>query len=290
VSIRTVLIMALALVFGGSAAVGIGKLRAPQTVAAPETVAVVVAAVDVPRFTTVSADMLKTQEYPKDLVPPEALTNIEDAVGRVSFSPLVKDEPILNRKLAVRGAGRGMAAIIPLGMRAFTIQTPSISAGVAGFILPGNKVDVLLTVSGHKASDANGASTVTLLQQVEILAVDQRVEAPTDNKVDVKELRSVTLLVTPDQASRLNLGQNKGVLHLSLRNPEDKVSADTRLATLRDLGLGEDRPPEAPKQEKPREAPKQEKPVSRPTPKPPQPIHVRTLRGAHEGGVLIQPE
>jgi pilus assembly protein CpaB len=282
VSIRSVLIVVLALVFGGSAAVGIGKLRGPQTVAVTETVAVVVAAVDVPRFTTISAEMLKTQEYPKDLVPPGALASIADAVGRVSFSPLVMDEPILNGKLAALGAGRGMAAIIPKGMRAFTIQTPSISSSVAGFILPGNKVDVLLTVTGQEAHDANGSRTVTLLQQAEILAVDQRVEAPAENKVDVKELRSVTLLVTPDQASRLNLGQNKGVLHLSLRNPEDQVSANTRRATMSDLGLVDEKPPEPAKVEKP---------AVRPTPAPkPRPVQIRTLRGAHEGRVIIEPE
>jgi pilus assembly protein CpaB len=272
----------LALVCGGSAAVGVGKFRAPQTVAAPETVAVVVAALDVPRFTTVSAEMLKTQDYPKDLVPPGALTKIEDAVGRVTHSPLVKDEPILNGKLAALGAGRGMAAIIPRGMRAFTIQTPSISSSVAGFILPGNKVDVLLTVTPQGANETDGPRTVTLLQQVEILAVDQSVEAPASNKSDVKELRSVTLLVTPDQATKLNLGQNKGVLHLSLRNPEDKASANTRRVTMIDLGLGEEKPPEAPKVEKPSAAPKVEKPAPKP-----QPVHVRTLRGAHEGRVQI---
>jgi pilus assembly protein CpaB len=278
----------LSLVFGVSAAVGIGKLRAPQTGGVTETVATVVAAVDIPRFAMISAEMLRTQEYPKDLVPAGTLTSIDDAVGRVSFGPLVKDEPILNGKLAARGAGRGMAAIIPRGMRAFTIQTPSISSGVAGFILPGDRVDVLLTVTGHGPSEAGGARAITLLQQVEILAVDQRVEAPAENKVDVKDLRSVTLLVTPDQASRLNLGQNKGVLHLSLRNFEDTVSANTRLATMSDLGLGDDRPPQAPKQEKP--APKQEKPVSPPTRKRPPPIQVRTMRGAYESQVLIQPE
>ncbi|HZT82504.1 MAG TPA: Flp pilus assembly protein CpaB, partial [Gemmataceae bacterium] len=207
-SVRTVLIVVLALVFGGSAAIGIGSFYKAPTAAPVDTVPVVVAAADVPRFSTVTPDLLRTRDFPKNLVPPGALTSPEEAADRVTYAPLVKDEPILDSKLAPKGAGRGMAAAIPKGMRAFTIQTPSISAGVAGFILPGNKVDVLLTVNG-RANDAN-ASTVTLLQGIEILAVDQLLEAPAENKVSVKELRSVTLLVTPDQAAKLNLGQNKG--------------------------------------------------------------------------------
>jgi pilus assembly protein CpaB len=275
-SLRTVLVVALALVFGGSAAVGINKIIQAPPASGPETVAVVVAAADVPRFTTLSADMLKTRDFPKDLVPPGALTKVEDAVDRATYSPLMKDESILNGKLAARGAGRGMAAIIPKGMLGFTIPSPNISAGVAGFILPGNKVDVLLTVTGQGANDAT--RTITLLQGLEILAVDQRVEAPAENKVDAKELRSVTLLVTPDQAAKLDLGQNKGVLHLALRNPEDLSLAKARPATLADLGLGEDKPPEAPKVDKPVALPKV----------PPE-VWVRTVRGTSEGGVRIQP-
>src|SRR5262245_34437733 len=219
---RTVLIVVLALVFGGSAAVGVHSLLTGAKADEPDTVPVVVASADIPRFTTVTPEMVTYRVCPKDLVPPGALTQIDEAIGRVSYLPLVKDEPVLDGRLAPRGSGRGLAAVVPKGMRAFTIQTPNISSGVAGFILPGNKVDVLLTLTNPGANDeTGGGSTVTLLQNVEILAVDQRVEAPADNKVNPKELRSVTLVVTPEQATKLDLGQNKGKLHLALRNPED---------------------------------------------------------------------
>jgi pilus assembly protein CpaB len=89
--------------------------------------------------------------------------------------------------------------------------TPTVLAGVAGFILPGNKVDVLLIVT------SNGGWRITpLLQSVEILDVDKRVHAPAENKVNDKELRSVTLLVTRRQAAMLALGQSKGVLVIDL--------------------------------------------------------------------------
>ena len=120
-------------------------------------------------------------------------------------------------------------------MRAFTIST-NVASGVAGFILPGNKVDVLMTLTAGGAKDVTGGgSTTTLLQNVEILAVDQKVEAPADNKVDSTNLRSVTLLVTPTSAAKLSLGQSKGTLHLTLRNPEDNLAAKVRPTTVNDL-------------------------------------------------------
>jgi pilus assembly protein CpaB len=240
VSIRSVLVVVLALFFGGSAAIGINALRAPPPQGSTtETVPVVVAAVDIPRFSTLSTVMLKTRDFPKDMAPPGSITRVEDAIDRVTFNQLVPDEPLLDGKLAARGAGRGMAPGIAEGMRAFTIQTSNVASGVAGFILPGNKVDVLLNVN----NGGNGGVTTTLLQNVEILAVDQRVEAPADNKVDPNQLRSVTLLVRPDQALKLDLGQNKGILHLSLRNPNDSLTAPTRLATMAELGLAPEAPP-----------------------------------------------
>ena len=145
-----------------------------------------------------------------------------------------------------------------------------------------------------------GGSTTTLLQNVEILAVDQRMEAPADNKVKAEDLRSVTLLVTPDQAAKLDLGQNKGTLHLSLRNPEDDLAAKVRPATVNDIqflqeprkavgrasegraqelrrGAGEGpsapaRPPPPPAEAKPKVAPE---------------VIIRTIRGNHEGAVKI---
>src|SRR5262249_24805780 len=150
---------------------------------------------------------------------------------RVVMSTLVKGEPVLDGKLAARGSARGMAALIPKGMRAFTIETPNVSSGVGGVILPGNKVDGLPPVKSPSDDKiVGGPRTNTLLQNVEILAVDQRVEAPSDNKMNTNELRSVTLLVTPDQAAKLTLGQNNGQLHLSLRNPEDQVAGTPRPA------------------------------------------------------------
>jgi pilus assembly protein CpaB len=197
-------------------------------------------------------------------------------------------------------------------MRAFTIHTPSIESGVAGFVLPGNRVDVLLTVGELPGTNpvafstplaspplfnaprpTGGGSTTTLLQNIEILAVDQKIEAPAENKMDARELRSVTLLVTPQHANLLDLGQSKGTLHLALRNIEDKDSARTRPATLTDLQFHQEAPwDERAKsvlevlgrvlaQRRAAQSAVPAKPAEPPT------AMIRTVRGIREGGVLV---
>ncbi|HUY87702.1 MAG TPA: Flp pilus assembly protein CpaB [Pirellulales bacterium] len=247
-SLRTVLIGVFALVFGVAASIGVYAVsRAKSGKSDVETVSVLVAKSDVPRGQTLSADLLELRRWPKESVPEGVVTEMAAALDRTVLIPMAKGELLLNAKLAAKGAGRGLAAIIPPGMRAVTIQTPNIATGVAGFVLPGNKVDVLLTVSGQSLDDSTGgASTFTLLQNVEILAVDQRIDAPQENKMDPKELRSVTLLVTPADAARLELGQNKGTLHLALRNPGDKATAVVETVTLSGLNTRLSGPASAP--------------------------------------------
>jgi pilus assembly protein CpaB len=240
------MVAALALIFGISAAVGVNFLMANRGVDAAnvDTVPVQVAAMDIHRGGMITSDLITTREFPKGMVPPGAITKFEDAIDRAVSIPMVKGEPVLDIKLSPKGAGRGLAALVPKGMRAVTIQTPNVATGVAGFVMPGNRVDILLTVSesGGEDDSTGGGSTTTLIQRVEILAVDQRIDAPADNKVDVKELRSVTLLVTPNQANLLDLGQNKGTLHLALRNLDDDRDAKARPATLFDLRFRQEKP------------------------------------------------
>jgi pilus assembly protein CpaB len=262
------LVVVLALVFGVTAAYFINAVLSNRAPAAPpDTVRVVVAAADTPRFATLSTHQLDTKDCPKDLVPPGALTLPEDAVNRVTLHPLVKGEVVLEGKLAPKGVRGGMAHSVSMGKRAFTIQTPTVASSVAGFVLPGNKVDVLLAVG----QNGNDSVAHTLVQNVEILAVDQRVDAPADNKVDLKELRSVTLSVTPDEVARLDLGQKLGTLHLALRNPEDDKPAVVRRANLATIGLVEEQPK-----------------AVEPEPPPP-PVQIRTFRGTREGAVLVYP-
>jgi pilus assembly protein CpaB len=287
------MISLLALVFGGSAAVGVNSLiKNPQK---GEVVPVVIAAADITRGGTITGELLKTRDFPKDLVPPGAITKKEDAIDRTVAIPLMKDDAVLDNKLTPKGAGRGMAALIPKGMRAVTITT-TLASGVAGFILPGNKVDVLLTITeGGFTNVTGGGSTTTLLQDVEILAVDQRIDAPAENKVDANEMRSVTLLATPNQANKLELGQIKGKLHLTLRNWEDRQPGRSRPATVMDLQFEQEQPWD----QKMKgvlaalgDALAKLRPVApRPPAAKPEPAKkaIRTLRGSAEGLVVLTP-
>jgi pilus assembly protein CpaB len=289
----------LALIFGGSAAVGVNQLTQKPAGPKLDNVPVLVAAMDLPRGGNITAELVTVRNLPREAVPAGALSKPEDAENRAVSIPLMKDEPVLEAKLAPKGAGRGMAALVPTGMRAYTIQTPNVAQGVAGFILPGNKVDVLLSVtdgvSFGPGQTVNGTTTM-LLQNVEILAVDQKIDAPAENKVSDKDLRSVTLLVTPQQANLLTLGQNKGQLYLALRNLKDNEAARTHPATLAELRFHQE-PPWDERAKGVLEAlgkalsqikvePRAVAPP-RPAP-PPQAIPIRTLKGTNEGVVLIQ--
>jgi pilus assembly protein CpaB len=236
-SVRTVIVAVLALVCGVSAAVAVNHLRTsddgqPQ---APQTVPIAIARVEIARGTTINAEMVGLRDWPKDLVPPGAITNIEEALNNTAMTSIIKDEPLLRGKIA---EGRGLAPMIPPGMRAYTISASTASSNIAGFLMPGNKVDVLLTI--QHGTGYGGGTTATLLQLVEVLAVAQLLDAPAENKVS--RMRSVTLLVTPSQAAKLSLAQQKGTLHLTLRNDTDESTADTRPVTLTELRFLEEPP------------------------------------------------
>jgi pilus assembly protein CpaB len=286
-SIRGLFVVLAALICGASAVVGVTRLHAARGVDSPaqaDTSQVVVVATNVPRGRTITREDVEVRQWPKDVVPAGTVATVEDAMGRAATVPLVAGEPLLNAKLAPKDAGRGLAALVPKGMRAYAIQVSRLSSGVAGFILPGNKVDVLLNLRGTQAEESGGAATVTLLQSVEILAVDQLLDAPADNRVSPKDMGSVTLLVTPEQASLLDLGQNMGQLTLSLCNPDDADHSTATPATLAGIRPGGEKP-----------AKKIAAPEPKPAPSPaptvieaPARYEIVTLRGGVRGVVVVE--
>lgn len=225
-------------------AVGVLQSNRPQEVVAEvpvETEPVLIARKDIERGTMVTEDQVEVREWPEGFAPEGALTSVACAVERVAIGNLMAGELILDGKLASPEAGRGLSALIPPGKRAFTVHASKVASSVAGFVLPGNNVDVLLNMRGGRGDDTGGGSTITMLQAVEVLAVDQRLEAPSDNRVDPNALRSVTLLVTPEQANQLDLGQNMGQLALALRNPSDRLIQsidEATVAGIRFQGMG----------------------------------------------------
>ena len=284
-SFRSIIVLLLAGVCGICAVVAILNSTGFSSTKGRDTVKVVVAAVEIHRGETISAKMVRTVDWPKGLVPGGSLLKIEDAVDRTALTGIMQDEPLLTAKIASGTSGHGLAPLIEDGMCAFTILTPSDATGVAGFIMPGNRVDVVLTVGGNDDASGGGTAT-TLLQNIEVLAVGQRLEVPRENKMESKEMRSVTLSVTPDQAAKLGLAQSKGTLHLSLRGDVDSNTAPVNTVTLKELrfqqmgaaALAE------PKEEEPEPAAETE-PVVAVTPTPV--YQIRVLRGSTSGSITV---
>lgn len=216
-------------------------MQQPKAVpASVDTVPVVVSLVDIPRGVKISSSHLAIRDWPADMVPAGAMTKIEDVVDMVPRSSLVKGEPVINRRIA-DGLGGLVSSLIPMGMRAFTIRTPTVASGVAGLVQPADNVDIVLTVARVAVGDrTGGGSATTLLQNIEVLAVDQVVDTQSERNEDRNDMRSVTLIVTQDQANKLSLGQSKGTLHLALRRPGDDIDTNTKPVTFNDIRMSSD--------------------------------------------------
>jgi pilus assembly protein CpaB len=292
-SMRTILVLVLALVCGGTAAIGISALLRPAPAAAapekePELVPVVVSAMDLGRFTTLTPEVVKVRMIAKDSAHPDSIAKAEDVLDRTLLNPVVKGEAILEKKLAAKGSGRGMETAIPAGMRAVTVLTQNQAAGVAGFVLPGSKVDVLLTMSlPTSINDASAGTpkTFVLLEDVEVLASQKYVQNPENNQMNVGDLQYVTLLVNQEQAKMVSLSQNRsGQLQMVLRNPNDKTAVSRKVLTLPDLEPESSRPKPAPAA--PEQVPVEK--VAQPKPDP-RPGQIRIIRGLSESIVPVEP-
>lgn len=225
-----------ALIFGIAGVCGLAAVFVFNRPREEAGVRVAIASANAGRGAVLTREMIRIEYWPSNAVVSGLHDEHADVVDRCVLHPIEAGEPILEFKLAPLQAGSGLHSMIPSGMRAFTIKTTD-TAGVAGFVLPGSRVDVLLNMLERSSSSHKhgGGITITLLQNVEVLAVAQQLEAPSENRVDLDELKSVTLLVTPHQAAKLNVAISKGTLHLALRNPQDAKELEPPQATLAEL-------------------------------------------------------
>ncbi len=231
---RVGIILVLALVAGGLAAyLAINFLEHPSGSSsnqAAATVQVAVAARDLAVGSMIQAQDVKLVSWPAGAVPQGYATSLEEVVGRGVISQVRMNEPLLASKMARKGTGAGLAITIPEGMRAMSVRVNEV-IGVAGFVFPGNHVDVLVTLD--RSDTGSDAKTEVLLQNVEVATAGTELQQDADGKA--KQVPVVTLLVTPDQAEKLTLAATQGQLQLALRNTldEDTVKTDgARLATL----------------------------------------------------------
>jgi pilus assembly protein CpaB len=144
-----------------------------------------------------------------------SFSRIQDCVGRSLITPVAKNEPILEQKLAPKEAGVGLPAAIPEGMRAVSVRVDDV-VGVSGFAMPGTMVDVMVTGQPSGGSDS---VTRTILEDVRVLAAGQAVEQDKEGKPHTVSV--VTLLLTPEQADKLTMASTDSRIHLALRNTID---------------------------------------------------------------------
>jgi pilus assembly protein CpaB len=152
-----------------------------------------------------------------------AFSNPEEIVGRGLVMPVIQNEPILPMKLAGKDAGAGLPVVIPEGKRAVSVRVNEV-IGVAGYVLPGTKVDVLATASPTDKHE--DTTTKLVLSNVQVLAAGTKVEQDGEQGKPMS-VNVVTLLVTPEESERLTLGATEGKIQLALRNPLDKETPET---------------------------------------------------------------
>lgn len=223
------------------------KTAAPQS---RQTVQVVAAAQDLPAGKRITASDVKLLTLDRKDLPKGAFFKTSEVVDRAVLAPLVSNELVLTAKLAARGGGEGMTALIEPGMRAVSVQVNEIS-GVSGFIQPGTRVDVLFT----RMFSNGDAATNTVLQNIKVIAYGKQLEP--QSKVDVRDTSKTTvatLLVTQQQAEKLALAIQRGRIQLVLRNPLDNdINEDGDPVSAADLGIpepekkGPPRPPAPPR-------------------------------------------
>jgi pilus assembly protein CpaB len=168
-------------------------------------------------------------------LPPNAVLKKEDAIGRGVVAGIYDGEPILESRLAARGAGAGMAATIPPGMRAVAVRVNDV-VGVAGFVVPGQRVDVLVLGTPPGGSPNTGTITKTILQNIQVLSAGQNIQKDAEGKPATVQV--VNLLVTPQQAETLSLVSNDMRIQLVLRNPLDNIEVKTEGAAAANVFSG----------------------------------------------------
>jgi len=225
---RAITVMAVAIALGLAAVLFASRWLLNQPGGSSGRIAV--AAADISLGQRLTPEMFKLAEWPADSVPKGAFTDPQKLSGRVLKSNLLMGEPVSEIKLAPAGTLGGLSALITEGKRAITVRVNDV-IGVAGFALPGNYVDIIVSTQkdATPGSDLREQSiSKIVLERILVLAVAQEVNR---DETKPKVVNAVTLEVTPEQAEKLDLARSVGTLSLALRNQVDPQSAATLGAT-----------------------------------------------------------
>jgi pilus assembly protein CpaB len=258
---RTAVVVAIAVLLAAVASLGMYRVvsRMPTRAADIATVDVVVAQHSLRLGTRVTPDHVKLVKWPANAPVAGSFSKVEEVVNRGLISPVDENEPLTNSKLAALEAGAGLPPSIPPGMRAISVKVNEV-VGVAGFVVPGTRVDVMVTLPGKAQTD--DSTTRVVVSNAQVLTAGTRYDQ--EKAKDGAPIPStvVTLLVTPDDGERVALAAAEGQIMLTLRNPLDQDATST--AGVRTAGLfGQPAP-----------APQKQRPASRGPAKPVEPVAV----------------
>jgi pilus assembly protein CpaB len=268
--LRTAVVLIVAVAAAGIASFGVylAVKNVPVREVEVARVFAVVAARNLPAGAMIAADDVKVVPWPAANALPGGFATPDRVVGRGLVASVVENEPITQTKLAPRGAGAGLPPTIPAGMRAISVKVNEV-IGVAGFVLPGTRVDVLVTVNQQDPVAR------TVVPNLLVLTAGTRYDQ--EQAKDGKPVPStvVTLAVTPQDAERITLAAGSGSIMLALRNPLDTDTVETAGVRMSGLfGPASPRPAAAPR---PRNVSVTPPP---PPPSPPPPYTVETIRAA----------
>ena len=193
------------------------NMQDPVAAAVPQA-DVVLARDTIPAHTPISAEMLEVRSVPADMVHPEAGDDISLFVGGIARSEIVRGEQVLISRVHTEDRRATLSYRIPENMRAISIPVGEVT-GVSGYITPGDKVDVLLTIQDEEINDG-ALTTYTLFQNVMVLAIGELPREVEDD--ESRPVNTVTLMVTPEQAEVFAYSNQQGSFHLALRSPSDE--------------------------------------------------------------------
>jgi pilus assembly protein CpaB len=222
---RTVVVVGVAVLVAAVASLGAYQAirRMPVREIEVRSLYYVVAAHDMPMGSRITKDYVKLVAWPASSPVVKGFTSIESVLNRGLISPVVENEPLTESKLAPIEAGAGLPPSITEGMRAVSVKVNEV-IGVAGFVVPGTRVDVLVTL--RRDNDRDSMSRV-VVSDLQVLTAGTRYDQEKAKDGQPIPTSVVTLLVTPSDAERIALAQSEGQIMLTLRNPLDRKPTDT---------------------------------------------------------------
>lgn len=237
---KSLLLLALALGCGLVASIGISQVMDKNGApAATETVPIYVALHNINLGDPIEAGMLSLQEWPKDKVPRGVISKLADIEGRRPRTAIIEGEPILDGKLFAPGQIADPIGSIPPNMRLKTIAVDA-EKSAAGLLGPGDRVDIQLFVRKNEREGISATRSKVILQNIRVFAVDQTVQRSPDGSEERTIAKTVSLMLSPEQASKLSLAEQIGEISLIPRNPDDPAITATPEYTLEDVLEGGD--------------------------------------------------